>query len=147
MSRQSHRPSQPWPLVAVAGLVGAFSGTPASGAGAPAGCGLRGQPGAVQREPEPRPTTRTPRPRCRTAEYKLVALTNLDGSGYLRGDWANVVTQTGKPVSAKTGYVFNRHEDRLRAGDGLLLGHPGAGVPAEPRLRCRRRQVGLRCGS
>ncbi len=97
--------------VAVAGLVGALSGTPAVRRRRSAGRGLRGQPGAVQREPEP---GRRQGLRDRGARVGVQAsspLTNLDGSGYLRGDWANVVTQTGKPVSAKTGYVFNRHED------------------------------------
>ena len=97
-------------VLAVAGLVGAFSGTPASGAGAPQGAVFAvnpvqssGNQGLTDNKDS---ATTVP-----AAEYKRVALTNLDGSGYLRGDWANVVTQTGKPVSAKTGYVFNRNED------------------------------------
>ena len=32
------------------------------------------------------------------AAYRQVVLTNLDGSGFLRGDWANVVSETGPPV-------------------------------------------------
>src|SRR3972149_2744009 len=28
--------------------------------------------------------------------YRSVTLTNLDGSGYLRGDWANVASSTGE---------------------------------------------------
>ncbi len=28
--------------------------------------------------------------------YVTVTLTNLDGSGYLRGDWANVISETGQ---------------------------------------------------
>ena len=96
--------------VAVAGLVGALSGSPASGAGAPQGAVFAvnpvqssGNQGLTDNKDS---ATAVP-----TSEYKSVALTNLDGSGYLRGDWANVVSETGKPVSAKTGYVFNRHED------------------------------------
>ena len=27
--------------------------------------------------------------------YRIVTLTNLDGSGYLRGDWANIRSETG----------------------------------------------------
>ena len=29
--------------------------------------------------------------------YKIVTLTNLDGSGYLQGDWANIRGETGNP--------------------------------------------------
>ena len=96
--------------VAVVGLLGALSGTPAVGAGAPEGAVFAVNP--VQSSwnenlvDDKDSATSVP-----ASEYKLVPLTNLDGSGYLRGDWANVVTATGKPVSAKTGYVFNRHDD------------------------------------
>ena len=31
--------------------------------------------------------------------YRTVTLTNLDGSGYLRGNWANIVSETGPPPS------------------------------------------------
>jgi len=30
--------------------------------------------------------------------YRIVTLTNLDGSGYLRGDWANITSETGNPA-------------------------------------------------
>ena len=30
--------------------------------------------------------------------YRNVTLTNLDGSGYLNGDWANVRNETGDPA-------------------------------------------------
>jgi zinc metalloprotease ZmpB len=96
--------------VAVAGLLGALSGTPAVGAGAPQGAVFAVNPvqstGNENLVDDKDSATAVP-----ASEYKLVPLTNLDGSGYLRGDWANVVTATGKPVSAKTGYVFNRHDD------------------------------------
>jgi hypothetical protein len=48
-------------------------------------------------------------------DYYSVTLTNLDGSGYLRGDWANVVSETGKPAFAAPGgsYVYNRHDDQF----------------------------------
>src|SRR5690242_11496789 len=36
------------------------------------------------------------------AAYYKVTLTNLDGSGYLRGDWANVRSETGKPAYSPT---------------------------------------------
>ena len=34
--------------------------------------------------------------------YHIVTLTNLDGSGYLSGDWANIRSETGKPASENT---------------------------------------------
>ncbi len=46
--------------------------------------------------------------------YHVVTLTNLDGSGYLRGDWANVVSETGDPAfSASNTFLYNRHDDRF----------------------------------
>src|SRR5437762_10046681 len=36
------------------------------------------------------------------AAYHTVTLTNLDGSGYLRGDWADVVNETGSPAYSPT---------------------------------------------
>ena len=46
--------------------------------------------------------------------YHDVALTNLDGSGFLRGDWANVRSSTG-PLAFSTSNTFqyNRHDDRF----------------------------------
>jgi zinc metalloprotease ZmpB len=97
-------------VVAVGGLLGALSGTPAAGAGAPQGAVFKVNPvqssGNENLVDAKNSATAVP-----ASEYALVPLTNLDGSGYLRGDWANVVSETGKPVSTKTGYVFNRHDD------------------------------------
>jgi zinc metalloprotease ZmpB len=46
--------------------------------------------------------------------YRLVVLTNLDGSGFLRGDWANVVSETGNPAySPDNLFLFNRHQDEF----------------------------------
>jgi hypothetical protein len=46
--------------------------------------------------------------------YYIVPLTNLDGSGYLRGDWANVVSETGSPAYAPDGrFLFTRHADEF----------------------------------
>ena len=46
--------------------------------------------------------------------YHIVTLTNLDGSGYLRGDWANVLSETGNPAFSSTNtFIFNRHDDRF----------------------------------
>ncbi len=46
--------------------------------------------------------------------YRLVTLTNLDGSGYLRGDWANITSETGAPAySPDNTFVYDRHDDRF----------------------------------
>lgn len=46
--------------------------------------------------------------------YRIVTLTNLDGSGYLRGDWANVRSETGPAAfSADNTFVYHRHDDRF----------------------------------
>ncbi len=46
--------------------------------------------------------------------YHSVTLTNLDGSGYLRGDWANVVSETGNPAYSPTNtFVYTRHQDEF----------------------------------
>jgi hypothetical protein len=46
--------------------------------------------------------------------YHAVALSNLDGSGYLRGDWANVVSETGNPAFSPTNtFTYNRHDDEF----------------------------------
>jgi zinc metalloprotease ZmpB len=46
--------------------------------------------------------------------YRQVVLTHLDGSGYLRGDWATIVSETGKPAFSSSGaFLYNRHEDEF----------------------------------
>jgi zinc metalloprotease ZmpB len=46
--------------------------------------------------------------------YKTVTLTNLDGSGRLVGDYANVVSETGDPAIASGGtFNYTRHDDRF----------------------------------
>jgi len=46
--------------------------------------------------------------------YRTVTLTNLDGSGYLRGDWANIRSETGAPAySLVNTFVYNRHDDQF----------------------------------
>lgn len=47
-------------------------------------------------------------------ERVQVVLTNLDGSGYLRGDYAIVVSETGDPAFETDGtYFYTRHDDRF----------------------------------
>lgn len=46
--------------------------------------------------------------------YRTVTLTNLDGSGYLRGDWASVVSETGDPArSSSNSFLYGRNDDRF----------------------------------
>ncbi|HET9222722.1 MAG TPA: M36 family metallopeptidase [Roseiflexaceae bacterium] len=46
--------------------------------------------------------------------YRTVTLTNLDGSGYLRGDWAYIRSETGDPAYSMDGaYLYGRHDDRF----------------------------------
>lgn len=46
--------------------------------------------------------------------YRIRGLTNLDGSGYLSGDWAVVRSETGNPaVSASNTFLYDRHDDRF----------------------------------
>ena len=46
--------------------------------------------------------------------YRIVTLTNLDGSGYLRGDWANVRSETGDTAYSPTNtFLYDRHDDRF----------------------------------
>jgi hypothetical protein len=48
------------------------------------------------------------------AAYHTVTLTNLDGSGYLRGDWANVVNQTGSGAFSPTNtFIYTRSQDEF----------------------------------
>jgi hypothetical protein len=46
--------------------------------------------------------------------YHGVTLTNLDGSGYLRGDWATIVSETGIAAFSPTNtFNYSRHQDEF----------------------------------
>jgi hypothetical protein len=48
------------------------------------------------------------------AAYHRVTLTNLDGSGFLRGNYAAVVSETGNPAySPSNTFVYTRHQDEF----------------------------------
>jgi hypothetical protein len=48
------------------------------------------------------------------AAYETVTLTNLDGSGFLNGDWANIRSETGPPAYSPTNtFVYRRDDDRF----------------------------------
>ena len=68
--------------------------------------------------------------------YHDVPLTNLDGSGYLHGDYVNVTQRDRQPRVLADEHVQLHAERRpVRAGDGVLLDQRGAEVPPVPRLR------------
>jgi hypothetical protein len=46
--------------------------------------------------------------------YYSVMLTNLDGSGFLSGDYATVISETGKPAYSPTNtFNYTRHQDEF----------------------------------
>lgn len=46
--------------------------------------------------------------------YQTVTLTNLDGSGFLHGDWANILHETGSPAFSSTNtFKYTRNDDRF----------------------------------
>ena len=46
--------------------------------------------------------------------YHEEQLTNLDGSGFLHGDWATVYSETGNPAYSPTNtFDYNRHQDEF----------------------------------
>ena len=46
--------------------------------------------------------------------YHTVTLTNLDGSGFLCGDWVCIYSETGNPAySPKNTFLYNRHDDEF----------------------------------
>ena len=48
------------------------------------------------------------------AAYHTVTLTDLDGSGYLRGRWAEIVSETGSPAYSPTNsFVYTRSQDQF----------------------------------
>ncbi|HVD14723.1 MAG TPA: bacillolysin [Actinomycetota bacterium] len=48
------------------------------------------------------------------AAYHEVALTNLDGSGFLHGDYATIVSETGNPAYSPTNtFSYTRHQDEF----------------------------------
>jgi hypothetical protein len=73
--------------------------------------------------------------------YRIRSLTNLDGSGYLSGDWAIVRSETGKPAfSATNEFLYDRHDDRFEQVMGyywvtqaqLYLQSLGFGITRRP---------------
>jgi hypothetical protein len=48
------------------------------------------------------------------AAYHTVTLTDLDGSGFLRGRWAEIIGETGNPAYSPTNtFIYNRQQDEF----------------------------------
>ena len=48
------------------------------------------------------------------AAYHTVQLTNLDGSGFLSGDYATIYSETGNPAYSPTNtFAYTRHQDEF----------------------------------
>ena len=48
------------------------------------------------------------------AAYRTVTLTDLDGSGFLRGRWAEIIGETGNPAYSPTNtFFYNRSQDEF----------------------------------
>ena len=48
------------------------------------------------------------------AAYRTRTLTNLDGSGFLSGDWASVISETGNPAYSPTNtFIYTRDQDEF----------------------------------
>jgi hypothetical protein len=48
------------------------------------------------------------------AAYHTVTLSHLDGSGFLRGDYANITSETGNPAFSPTNtFTYTRHQDEF----------------------------------
>src|SRR5690349_12405259 len=46
--------------------------------------------------------------------YHRVTLTHLDGTGTLTGDYAKVISETGKPaVNTGSGFIYTRNQDQF----------------------------------
>jgi hypothetical protein len=73
--------------------------------------------------------------------YYTVRLTNLDGSGYLHGDYATVVSETGNPAYSAAGdFRYMRHADEFEQVMGYFW-ITEAPLPDRGRLRVTSRSA------
>jgi hypothetical protein len=115
VTRRTNRPVLA--VLTLAGLAAAVTGAPAAN-----GAATRTAPAtvfAVNPVQSSGDQTLTDQKDSATAvpseDYYPVTLTDLDGSGYLRGTWANVRGTTGDWAKAPVGgsYTYDRHDDRF----------------------------------
>ena len=112
--RSSHLTHPALAAVALTGVVGALTGTPVSAAPVPTGQVFAVNP--VQSSGNENLTDHKDAATAElAAQYVTVPLTDLDGSGYLRGTWANVRGTTGDlaKISSTGTFVYDRHDDRF----------------------------------
>ena len=110
---------------------------PGSGTSTGSAQGVHGQPGPVERRPVADRHEGLGRLRCPASEY-------ADGRAAQPG-WLRLPAAargpTSRPSTGTPAYSDDEHvllrppRGPVRAGDGLLLGQPGAGVPPVARLR------------
>jgi len=80
--------------------------------------------------------------------YSTVPLTNLDGSGYLNGDYATVKSSTGKPAYSATGnFAYTRSQDQFEqvmaarsARASATTGPSTSATSSRSSSACRRRR-------
>lgn len=84
------------------------------------------------------------------AQLRVVQLTDLDGSGYLRGTWAVIVSETGDPAFETDGtYYYTRNDDRFEQVMGyywttqsqLYLRSLGFGTGTYPAVNADQQRV------
>jgi hypothetical protein len=99
--------------LAVAAIVGMLAAT--AGGKAPSATGTVFVPNPVQSTGSESLTDQKDSDAAVPASaYYTVPLTNLDGSGYLHGDYATVYSETGNPAYSATGtFSYTRHQDEF----------------------------------
>lgn len=102
-------------LVAVAAVIAAAAGATKPASGTSTGTGQVFFPNPVAQLQDQTLTDQKDADYAALAPaYTRVTLTDLDGSGYLRGKWANVLSETGNPAYSPTNtFVYDRHQDEF----------------------------------
>ena len=102
-------------LVAVAAVIAAAAGATKPASGTSTGTGQVFFPNPVAQLQNQSLTDQKDADYAALAPaYTTVTLTDLDGSGYLRGKWANVLSETGNPAYSPTNtFVYNRSQDEF----------------------------------
>ena len=102
-------------IVLAAGVIVAAAVAAKPGSGSSTGVGSVFVPNPVQSLGNESPTDQKDSDAAvPVAAYHDVTLAHLDGSGFLRGDYANVVSETGNPAYSPTNtFGYTRHQDEF----------------------------------